>query len=195
VDRWWARSRVVRSGNQAVTGLSPEDLLVALLVHGSRHAWTSLRWVADVCRLCERTPHLDWHYVWNEHSHPDLRRMLGLGLLVAHDLAGAVVPGPLLDRVRQDRALERLAETVPGVLFQRLEPDTFVSKARDVAFQVRLRAGWTGRLRYLSRRTFSPPPADWALGLPSALFPLYFVLRPLLFLGRQSASVFQRRRR
>ena len=61
--------------------LSPEDLLLALCVHGSVHMWSSLRWVADVARLLERSPQLDWNYTWQAHD-DDVRRALGLGLLV-----------------------------------------------------------------------------------------------------------------
>jgi len=47
-------------------------------------------------------------------------------------------------------------------------------------FHLRAQERWRDRLRYCARVALTPTPGDWAwLRLPDALYPLYYVLRPI----------------
>ena len=53
---FWAHRTPVLLGNKTVQGLAPEDLLIVLCVHGSKHAWEQLKWVCDVAEAAPLTP-------------------------------------------------------------------------------------------------------------------------------------------
>jgi hypothetical protein len=40
--------------------LAPEDELLFLIMHGARHGWARLRWLADIAEILERTDYCDW---------------------------------------------------------------------------------------------------------------------------------------
>lgn len=56
---WLGRATPVSLGGRQVLTLSGETLLAYLLYHGARHAWCSLKWLADVAALLETRLDLD----------------------------------------------------------------------------------------------------------------------------------------
>ena len=56
VERLWDRLQHVSLGGREVRAIPPEDLLLILCVHGSRHLWRRLSWMADVPNSCAE-PH------------------------------------------------------------------------------------------------------------------------------------------
>jgi hypothetical protein len=57
---FWTRLRPVHLPTGSVMGLCPEDLLILMCVHGSKHAWEELKWVCDVAEVVHRRKALDW---------------------------------------------------------------------------------------------------------------------------------------
>ncbi len=72
---FWAQRMPVRLGNKMVQGLAPEDLLIVLCVHGSKHAWEQLKWVCDVAELLRSHPDLDWERIFSNASIWGCRRL------------------------------------------------------------------------------------------------------------------------
>ena len=78
----------------AVPTLSPEDLLLVLCVHGSKHRWERLAWICDVAELVNRHPRLDWDRVLESAAALRIRRLLDLGLRLAGEPARGRDPRP-----------------------------------------------------------------------------------------------------
>jgi len=149
---------------------------MALSAHGCRHMWASLSRIADLSRLLDRHPRLNWNYVFEQYAHPDLQRMIFLSLIVAHDLLGAAVPENILQRTKQDSVAVALAQQVRERLFEHKGESRGL---RFTYFQLRLRCNWIDRIRYCYRVVWTPTLLEWNVALPGFLFPLYFVLRPI----------------
>jgi len=81
----WMRSRQVPVAGGAVRTLSPEDLLLFLSIHGAKHCWTSLNWLADWSRLAAR-PEVDWDVVIARARAGRASRTLSLALALIRDL-------------------------------------------------------------------------------------------------------------
>ena len=60
--------RVVRLEEQEVRTLSAEDLLLALCVHASKHAWMRLGWICDIAGVV-RSQRIDYGVVREEQLH------------------------------------------------------------------------------------------------------------------------------
>jgi hypothetical protein len=183
---WERRASLPLGGAQAAT-LSPEDLLLFLCLHGSRHQWLRLQWLCDVAQLIRRYPSLDWEKVMEQARIAGGRRMLFLGIYLANDILGAPLPPEIEQKVRRDPPIAKLAGQVKWRLFE--GPLQLFKPWKRADFRSQLMDRAWDRLSCLSRRWLdiltTPRSTDWnSLPLPDALFPLYYVIRPLRLAGK-----------
>jgi len=71
-----------------VPTLSPEDTLILVAVHGTKHLWGNLRWINDVIHLLHSNPDLDIGSAFSSAESLHCRRMLVLALYLAEKLGG-----------------------------------------------------------------------------------------------------------
>lgn len=98
--------------------IAPVDLLVVLCVHGGRHLWSRLGWIADVAELLRAQPEVDWRAALIRATVLGVRRMLLVGLALARDLLGAELPSAFAEAVSTDPVASRLARRLEARLFQ-----------------------------------------------------------------------------
>jgi hypothetical protein len=175
---WWTRARAYSLGGKDVVTFSPEDLLLYLCIHGTKHSWERLLWLADVAMLLEAHPHLHYDRVFEQAASLHSTRMLGLGLALAKDLLGAVLPASVVDRLNTDRAIPALVAHVrDGLGHETSWCDDIFSMS---SFRLKARERFLDRLTYCLKLATLPSIKDWAwVSLPRFLFPLYSILRPL----------------
>lgn len=178
----WERLQPVTLADRALRTLAPEDLLLILCVHSSKHCWHRLAWVSDVARLIAAYPALDWAWVMEQASRARCTRMLWLGLLLACDLLDAPVPEAVRHEARADEVARAQALQVREWIASEVQPDPAGWPA--LRFHLQIRETWSDRLRLATRLLFTPTPGDWDwVHLPAALSPLYYLLRPIRLVG------------
>ncbi len=150
------RRQPVRLAGAWVADLPPEERLLTLCVHGSKHCWASLRWICDVAEAVRACPNLNWHRVRALAKPSGCWRAVALGLLLAHDLLGAPLPDAIRSEVRHDAGAGRLAAWVRTWLF-RVDGDP---SADQPALWRSLKADWARR-RYLLRLAERAPDRLW----------------------------------
>jgi hypothetical protein len=184
-ERLWERLNRIQLGGNVVSNLSPEDMLLMLCAHGSKHVWERLKWICDVAQLVRvRQKELGWEQVMGRARVLGSERMLLLGLFLASDLLGATLPERVSQRVRADPTVKALAERTREQLFRESDrsADLFL-EGREGApafhtlhFNVRERL--QDKIRYGLRKATTLTGEDWdLLSLPRVLFPFYYVLR------------------
>jgi hypothetical protein len=182
----WERAVVVGLSGGEVKSLSPEDLLLALCVHGTKHLWERLAWVCDVAALLKSQTNLDWPFIVRQAHDSRVERMLCLGLLLAQGLLGAAAP----DDVRQTRAygeVAGLAVEVTKRLFCGGEHES-ASFARSVKFNLRARGRLREKFEYL-RFILTPTDGDLtARSFPSGMSFMYYLLRPLRLIWKRNTG-------
>ncbi|MBW4596882.1 MAG: nucleotidyltransferase family protein [Brasilonema angustatum HA4187-MV1] len=94
-----------------------EDWLPILCVHGSRHMWERLSWLCDIATLVHKHPDLNWEKVLKQASAFGCRRMLFLGLFLAHDLLGVVLPTEIWQQVKAEPMVSAIVPQVYNQLF------------------------------------------------------------------------------
>ena len=159
---WFERQAYVQLDSREVPALSVEDELVLICVHGAKHLWERLMWIADVAALVSRQANLDWERAAFSAKEVEAGRMLHLGLGLSATLLKLRLPDELLAKVTSDRATARLAAQVmkwlpaagyaPPGLFER------------ASFRIRMHGGLVSSPAYLMRLMFSPTEEDWAAG-------------------------------
>lgn len=145
-----------------VPALSAEDELVLICVHGAKHFWERLLWIADVAALVSRQSSLDWERAAESAKEVGAELMLYTGLRLAADLLKARLPDHVSATVKSDRVAGRLARRIekwlpaaghsPPGLFER------------AAFRLRMCGNLLSAPAYLLRLTLSPTEEDWQAG-------------------------------
>lgn len=106
------RSRQLVMNGRSVRHLSREDMLVLLCYHGIKDRWNYLRHVCDIAELATADPAPDWEQVARLAAKARSRRIVGLGLLLAHELLGTEPPEELMQPIRAHRSTRELAGNI-----------------------------------------------------------------------------------
>jgi hypothetical protein len=153
----WTRLETVSLLETPVRSLAPEDLLLILCVHGAKHHWSRLGWICDVAAVLRATPQLDWERCLAQARRLGGKRMLALGLSLAHDLLGAGLPEAVWRWIQTEPVVPWLVAQVRARLFAATAhpPDAW----DHPTFYLGLRERLWDRLRcalYLAYRTGLP---------------------------------------
>jgi hypothetical protein len=185
-ERLWERLASVSIGGKSVLTFAPMDLLLILCVHGSKHRWEKLKWICDVAELVRvHREDIDWGKVQEEAYRLGVERMLGLGLLVAHDFLGTVLPEKIAKKVQADSRMKSVANQIRERLFAQSDEPT--GDFQRVIFYLKAKDRWQDRWRFCSRyvsqfvhKAITPNSKDRAgLPLPASFFFLHYFFRPL----------------
>lgn len=190
-DALWARRAHVTIAGRAVPTLGLEDLLLALALHGAKHRWARLEWVASLAALLRGLPEgvgdgILAALVARADS-LGARRAVLLALALAADLLGAPVGEAVRQAATADRGLAPLAAAVTARMLAGAEDDEDDEDDADtddtaarLLFNLRAKERLSDRLRYAARWAFVPTPEDWSWArLPDEIFGVYRVLRPI----------------
>jgi hypothetical protein len=185
-ERLWERLAPVSIAGKTVLTFAPMDLLLILCVHGSKHRWEKLKWVCDVAELVRvHKEQIDWRKVQQEASRLGIERMLGLGLFLAQDFLGAVLPEEIAKKVQADSRMKSVAYQIRERLFAQSDEPT--GDFQRVFFYLKAKDRWQDRWRFCSRyasqfvhKAITPNSKDRAgLPLPASFFFLHYFFRPL----------------
>jgi len=183
LEGWFERQIRVRLDDQEAPALSVEDELVLICVHGAKHFWERLMWIADVAALVSRQTGMDWKRVAESTGEVGAEHILHLGLRLAAELFRVHLPDQVAAEVRSDVMARRLAAHVhrwlpaagyaSPVLFERL------------LFRLRMSGGLLAGPAYLLRLSIMPTEEDWKDASPGSGRWLPDAVRRPLRLGRK----------
>ena len=129
-----------------MTKYETEDLLIVLCVHGSKHAWEQLKWVCDVAELLRAYDRLDWDQIFSSASMWRCRRLLIMGVSLAHRLFDVPLPSAVLAHISVDSDVQMLSHRMPVSLLA--DPSVGVTEAQAVALYFTLKDSWRERWRF-----------------------------------------------
>ena len=161
IEKLFERQARVRFDGHDVPALSVEDELILICIHGAKHFWERLMWIADVAALVTHQ-NVDWNRAILVAREVQAERMLRVGLFLATNVTGAKLPGKIADTINSDvpavRTAARIARRLPVV---NDEPIGLLERA---AFRIRMPGGFPRGVAYLLRLAVSPTEEDWAAG-------------------------------
>ncbi|HTF45364.1 MAG TPA: nucleotidyltransferase family protein [Terriglobales bacterium] len=159
LDELFQRQTSVRIDGREVPTLSVEDTLVLISVHGAKHFWDRLMWIADVGALVSRQSGLHWQRVNEAAREVGAERMVNTGLCLAGAVLGTSLPARALAMAGKDRVAKRLAEQVVGWLGG---GENSLSLLERAFFRMRMRGeGLLAGAGYLLKLSLSPTEEDW----------------------------------
>jgi hypothetical protein len=117
LEEVWERLEPIPFQDTQVLSLCPEDLLLALCLHGYKDVWEQLKMVCDVAELISAYGELNWENVVRQALDLGCERVLFLGLLLASELLDASLPKEVLERIHEFPVVRSLAIKVARRLF------------------------------------------------------------------------------
>jgi hypothetical protein len=189
-DELWHRRRILTLGQKPTPTFSAEDTALVLAVHGGKHLWQRLSWLADFAESLNQN--LDWQALRLRARDAHAERMLLLALALAEDIIPVQLPSEFAAAVRDDHVVQTIAAGIARKLFEG-KSDAERDESRWVALLQLADSRWGG-MRSAARFVFGSGPREWeAVQLPDSLFAFYPLLR-IASLLRSAPSLFFRGR-
>jgi len=187
IEAWFARATRVRLEGREIPAPALEDHLILVCVHGAKHFWERLLWIADVAALVARgRAALRWELVTQSAKDAGAETMLHGGLLLAAQVLQARLPAEILAQAQADAAARAMTEQVGRWLPEGGEPAPGLL-ARAL-FRARMRGGGASGAGYFLRLLFSPTEEDWDAAASEPQSFLDVVKRPFRLAKKHGAG-------
>ncbi|MBV0900758.1 nucleotidyltransferase domain-containing protein [Haloarcula salina] len=182
VTALWDHREQVDVGGASVPALAPEDRLLVLAFHGTKHRWYLLKWLCDFVAAMDATT-ADWDRVLARARDHGVERPFLVGAALAGSVFEYGLPEPVATRVSEASGVTGLADRVRRSLASgsmsapgRIESARFFAAASESP---------TALLRLVALHSaLHPTYADYRFHpLPGHLHPLYYVVWPLRLLA------------
>mgnify|MGYP003575257843 CR=1 FL=1 len=181
-EELWNQAESISFAGRNTLTFKPEQMILILATHGSKHSWRQLGWICDVAQLIRSRPELDWQRVIREAENARCLRELFLALHLAKNLAGATLPDSLWKMAGKYPGVKAAARRVTRRLFS-AEQLFLLQSLRRLVFLFRLKQRVKDGVVFLLHElklAMRPNSKDYALvALPEALSFLYYILRPI----------------
>jgi hypothetical protein len=156
--------------------LAPRHELLYLCLHGAKHGWSRLCWIADVAQFVEKVP-FEWASLIEEARRLDLELAAAHALLLARSLLNVTLPPAAAQWAEGVKQAPETAEWARRRLFA--GGDFFSGAVESASFLFRFAAGPRARIRIIEGIFLRPTEAEWKLvRLPPNLYWLYYAVRP-----------------
>jgi hypothetical protein len=188
-DEVMSRLQTVSFAGNKIRTFSTEDLILYHAMHGAKHLWRRLEWVASLAELARSLEEAAWSEVVAQAIKSRATRILALGLRLVEKL-GVELPENVLGIVDSEERMKKLADKIWDELFSQ---KTFADSTETNIFNVRIMDRRRDALLSTLRAIFVPTLSDWqAWSLPAGMHPLYYALRPIRLTKVYGASIIER---
>ena len=192
-DDVMSRLQPVMLAGTTVETFSAEDLVLYLSMHGAKHLWRRLEWIASLAETLRATPNLNWKLLVQLAEQAHATRILALGLRLAEKFSDVTIPSGVPAQVDADFSMERMSKQVREQLFSTFG---YAASTETNLYNVRIMDRKRDALVSTLRAIFVPTLPDWqALALPAPLHSLYYAFRPLRLSKVYTSSLWRRMRR
>ena len=182
----WQQKRSIRMGTQDIFTLGREHTFLMLSVHGSKHSWNRLFWLNDIARMMHAGAITDWPGFTSQVKKMGIERMVAESVILAHCILGTPLPEPVACLAAEDPVIPKMVERS---LFLISFPEEGI-RPFNRAYRY-LKWHQTFLVRNINYHLWhagvnaGPTLTNMKMiSLPDPLFPLYYVIRPLIWFNR-----------
>lgn len=158
-----------------------------LFAHGANHMWFRLKWLMDIAKMLERVD-VQWTKIYERAGELGLERTVAQGLHLSNMLFSSPLPAGLEKLAVPDRLSAKLIHSALREIAASIENSATKKKKfshlRRKPYLTKLKKGLRYKM-YHWREIYYLDANRPVLKLPPALFPLYYILNPFLWLYRK----------
>jgi hypothetical protein len=180
---------VAVGGGLDLPALSGEPLLVYLMVHGFRHGWVRLKWLADVAAMVSGMTPTELGRLLDAMRSRGLYVVGASTLLALHDVMGIELPPGIERKAQRSRRARVCATLAVHQLVDEREPDRHMMLNLAMEGTMLLASSAPRYLRGEVVRLLVDDPFVQRFGGSRKMVALSVLLRPLLWSGRKIASL------
>lgn len=172
------------------TGLTGNDLLIFLCLHGAKHGWQRLKWLYDLPNVVENLP-LDWPSLWLRARQLHADKAVQQGLMLAQKLCHLTLPTDAEAGFRHHFTRHDEQQIMLFLSW----PDAWIHSPpvhgllRQLRYRIAMQSSARGLLWQLTSLLHPNYLDVRLLRLPSSMNWLYLPLRPLLWAIRKLKAV------
>lgn len=183
----WSRRTTVEVANNKVPALSPEDRLLVLAYHGTKHNWHRLKWICDFAAAATAS-NIDWSMLTRQAKTHGIERKVLIGILLSEMLFDIDILRDSRHRLQTDDCSAELATQVVDRFAKGTQPRP--SNTDRAIYNLKASDSprdWLPIL--LSYTELRPNSLEYRfLPLPGLFHPIYYFtipLRPVTILGNR----------
>lgn len=186
-DEVMSRLQTISLAGTTVETFGAEDLVLYLSMHGAKHLWRRLEWIASLAEVLRATPELNWPLLVQRTEQAHATRMLDLGLRLVEKFSDLRIP------MLADHGMQQMADQIHAQLFNTFG---YADSTETNLYNLRIMDRKRDALISTLRAIFVPTLPDWrAVALPAPLHSLYYAFRPLRLSKVYTSSLWRRMRR
>ena len=195
---FWNRLEPITIAGQEMLTLSPHDLLLYLCMNALKDDWVILLYACDISELIRSHPNLNWQKLQEESYALRIDRIFYMSLLVVHQILDTPIPNQVLRNAQQDYWGKVSANWICRKYISQLSQSRTIFFSGFLLKLLVLKYG-RDRLMYLSeiiKRFFKLALIvnyrdTNFIKLPSHLSFLYYIVRPIRFVGEHKMNLFK----
>jgi hypothetical protein len=188
-DEVMSRLQTVSFAGAETRTFSNEDLILYQSMHGAKHLWRRLEWIASFAELIRSLEKPSWSEVVDRALKARATRILALGLRLAENL-GIELPSQVIKTLDSENQMKKFANKIWNEMFS---ARTWADSMETNIFNMKIMDRRRDALASMLRAIFVPTLSDWeALSLPTAMHPLYYAIRPMRLTKIYSATMLRR---
>jgi hypothetical protein len=175
----WIRVERTALERRDVLSLSPEDLLMALCIHGAKHCWcdNTMKMICDLAGLICTERKLDWDKALAGAKELRAERILFIGLNLAVRFLGREISQDISRKANADQVASALAMRIWEDLLNENQKPARLQE--EISFWLKARESRLDGLNCIMRLALEPSPRDWiSMPLPPRMYPVYYLMRP-----------------
>lgn len=187
-DYIWNNLDSLTFDDRQIPVLSPEVELLTLCLNGTKEHWRSLHRICDVSALIYAHPLLNWAKIMQHANDNGFKRIIFLGVLLAHSLLETPLPPTVWQQLPSDSTIKLLFDQVCSNLC--IANCDAVGEIERTIFHIRARERWQDKVQssiglFNHSGWMTPTQEDRdVFPLPKFLGFIYYVIRPFRILKK-----------
>ncbi|MBD2488701.1 nucleotidyltransferase family protein [Aulosira sp. FACHB-615] len=176
----WNDTITINFAGKQILSFSIENLILILCSQGSKDCWFYLNRICDLAEVLHTYTDVNWEKVWQLAIELKMKKMLLLGLSLAHHILDAPLPEFILQKIENNSSVKRLTAEIIIQLTRPVADFATQSQLKSALFHLKLIEQPWDKISYCYQHLIVPTIADKSfVSLPRYLSFLYYFVRPL----------------
>ena len=114
---FFSNTEEIKTNGFSFSGLNKEALLVALSIHGAKHAWTHLKWICDIDVLISEFEKEELKRLLTRLENHKIRVLVLSTLLLSHEVLNTKLPDSILSDARSYKRIRLATKLLKSQMF------------------------------------------------------------------------------